>query len=607
MNAERNHIPHNDEAFETALITKLANEFYRSSERATQWPASIPGPSPVIPTVPTMIAGMPGSVSNLSGTSPSTPSGRPTDWADTPDNPGLSGGYPLATANILPQVYPGETVTPNASPERDSIPSGAHTSDSSEAYPFGEPRCNGEFFGSRDPRRPEDHRVEQRISQVSGADAFSTARDWYFLRGVDSSPTAGGVTTHSSTALPLSTLEVESIRRDFPALQQRVNGHPLVWLDNAATTQKPRSVIEATSHFYGRDNSNIHRAAHALAARATDLYEGGREKVRQFIGAADTKEIVFVRGTTEAVNLVAQTYGRTHIGRGDEILLTVMEHHANIVPWQLLAEQTGALLRIAPINDAGELLLEQFAPLLGPRTKLVAVTQVSNALGTINPVESIIGLAHARGIPVLVDGAQSAPHLPINVQAMDCDFFAFSGHKIFGPTGIGVLYGKSALLEEMPPYQGGGSMIKDVTFEKTAYSEIPQKFEAGTPDIAGVVGLGAAIDYLTAIGMPAIAAYEHELLEYATQALSSVRGFRPIGTAAAKASVLSFVLDGVRNEQVARHLDRHGIAVRSGHHCAQPAVRRFGLEGTVRPSLAFYNTHDEIDTLVRALHELRRR
>jgi cysteine desulfurase/selenocysteine lyase len=386
-----------------------------------------------------------------------------------------------------------------------------------------------------------------------------------------------------------------------------VHGHPLIWFDNAATTQKPRSVIEATSHFYSRDNSNIHRAAHALAARATELYERGREKVRQFIGATDTKEIVFVRGTTEAVNLVAQTYGRTHIGRGDEILLTVMEHHANIVPWQILAEQTGALLRVAPINDTGELILEQFIPLLSPRTKLVAVTHVSNALGTINPVETIIGMAHAQGIPVLVDGAQSAPHFPINVQAMDCDFFMFSGHKIFGPTGIGVLYGKASLLEKMPPYQGGGSMINDVTFEKTTYQGIPQKFEAGTPDIAGVVGLGAAIDYLSSIGMSAIAAYEHELLEYATQALSSVRGLRPIGTAAVKASVLSFVMDGLSNDQVGKHLDRYGIAVRAGHHCAQPTVRRFGLEGTVRPSLAFYNTRDEIDVFVRALHDLRRR
>ena len=404
----------------------------------------------------------------------------------------------------------------------------------------------------------------------------------------------------------MSALDIEAIRRDFPALHQSVQGKPLIWLDNAATTQKPRSVIDAVAQFYNRDNSNIHRAAHTLAARSTELYENGREKVRQFIGAADSSEIVFVRGTTEAINLVAQTYGRTHIGQGDEILLTTMEHHANIVPWQMLAEQTGAVLRVAPINDAGELILDQFAALLTSRTKLVAVTQVSNALGTINPVEQLIAMAHSRGVPVLVDGAQSAPHMPVNVQAMDCDFFVFSGHKIFGPTGIGVLYGKAALLEEMPPWQGGGNMIQDVTFEKTTYQGIPQKFEAGTPNIAGVVGLGAAIDYLNQVGIPAIAAYEHELLAYATHALSLVPGLRPIGTATAKASVLSFVMNGISNESVARHLDRHGIAVRAGHHCAQPTGRRYGLTGTVRPSLAFYNTPDEIDTLVRALSQIRK-
>jgi cysteine desulfurase/selenocysteine lyase len=595
----QDQIPHGDDPFDTALITKLANELYAESGGAAQWPASLPAGSLPVPTVPTTIAGMPGSVPNAPGVLPTLPTTLQVFPTDKPGNPGLSGGYPLATADVHPPVHAGQTDVPTASPAKPGLPSGAHASDSGDTYPFGEPRCNSEVFGG------------WKDSSLSETDMFSAASDYYFLRTVDSTAR----TAHSGSTQrfiqpsfqpSLSTLEVESIRRDFPTLHQRVNGHPLIWLDNAATTQKPRSVIDATSSFYSRDNSNIHRAAHTLAARATELYEGGREKVRQFIGAADTKEIVFVRGTTEAVNLVAQTYGRTHIGRGDEILLTEMEHHANIVPWQMLAEQTGALLRVAPINDTGELILEQFAPLLSPRTKLVAVTQVSNALGTINPVEAISGMAHAQGIPVLVDGAQSAPHLPINVQAMDADFFVFSGHKIFAPTGIGVLYGKAALLEEMPPYQGGGNMIKDVTFEKTAYQGIPQKFEAGTQDIAGVVGLGAAIDYLTRIGMPAIAAYEHELLEYATQALSSVRGLRPIGTASAKASVLSFVMDGIQNEQVAKHLDRHGIAVRSGHHCAQPTVRRFGLEGTVRPSLALYNTREEIDILVRALHNLRR-
>ncbi len=337
-----------------------------------------------------------------------------------------------------------------------------------------------------------------------------------------------------------------------------------------------------------------------------NFQKGRGEKVRQFLGAADAREIVFVRGTTEAVNLVAQTYGRKFIGSGDEILLTQMEHHANIVPWQLLAEQTGAVIRVAPINDTGELILEQFAVLLGPRTKLVAITHVSNALGTISPVEEIIAIAHSHGVPVLVDGAQSTPHIPINVQALDVDFFVFSAHKIFGPTGIGVLYGKTKWLEQMPPPQGGGNMIQDVTFAKTIHQSPPQRFEAGTQDIAGAVGLGAAIDYLTRLGVPAIAAYEHELLDYATAALSSVKGLRLIGTAPAKASVLSFVLAGAATEDVGRHLDKHGIAVRSGHHCAQPAVRRFRLESTVRPSLAFYNTREEVDALVRALELLQR-
>jgi cysteine desulfurase/selenocysteine lyase len=399
---------------------------------------------------------------------------------------------------------------------------------------------------------------------------------------------------------------VDGVRRDFPALHQLVNGKPLIWLDNAATTQKPQTVIDATSQFYGRDNSNIHRAAHTLAARSTELFEAGREKVRRFLGAADAKEIVFIRGTTEAINLVAQSYGRKNIGAGDEIILTELEHHANIVPWQLLAEQVGATLRVVPINDRGELILEEYARLLGPKTKFVSVAHVSNSLGTINPVEQIIALAHARGVPVLVDGAQSTPHLPVNVTALDVDFFVFSAHKIFGPTGIGALYGKAPLLEAMPPWQGGGHMIRDVRFEKTTYQNAPEKFEAGTPDIAGVVGLGAAIDYLFKVGIPAIAAYEHSLLDYATQALGTIPGLRPIGTAANKASVLSFVIPGVSNASIARHLDKQGIAVRAGHHCAQPAQRHFGLESTVRPSLAFYNTREEVDELVRALRLLRR-
>ena len=397
---------------------------------------------------------------------------------------------------------------------------------------------------------------------------------------------------------------MEALRRDFPALHQLVNGRPLVWLDNAATTQKPQRVIDATSAFYSRDNSNIHRGAHTLAARATDAFEGAREAVRRFIGAADAREIVFVRGTTEAINLVAQSFGRKNIGAGDEILITAIEHHANIVPWQLLAEQTGAVLRVAPVNDSGELILEEFGKLLGPRTKLVSVAHVANALGTVVPVEQIIAQSHAQGVPVLVDAAQSAPHLPINVTALDADFLVLSGHKIFGPTGIGVLYGKYPLLDAMPPWQGGGHMIEDVTFAKSSFQHAPAKFEAGTPDIAGAVGLGAAVDYLMNIGMDVICAHEQQLLAYATEALRSVRGLRLIGTAPAKASVLSFVIDGIAVEAIASHLDKNGIAARSGHHCALPALRRFGVDSTVRASLALYNTRQDVDALARALHLL---
>jgi SufS family cysteine desulfurase len=432
--------------------------------------------------------------------------------------------------------------------------------------------------------------------------SVNTTPSYYFLGPHESSSAiTPNLSNHAKAGW-----DIESIRRDFPALHQHVNGRPLIWLDNAATTHKPQTVIDATSRFYARDNSNIHRAAHTLAAHSTELFEAARESVQRFLGAASAKEIIFVRGTTEAINLVAQSYGRKNIGAGDEIILTELEHHANIVPWQLLAEQTGAVIRIAPINDRGEVMLEEFQKLLGARTKLAAVAHVSNALGTINPVEEMIALAHARGVPVLVDGAQSAPHIPVNVTALDADFFVFSAHKVFGPTGIGALYGKSVLLEGMPPWQGGGHMIKEVRFEKTTYQGAPEKFEAGTPDIAGAVGLGAAIDYLAKLGLPAIAAYEHSLLEYATEALSTLRGLRLIGTAADKASVLSFIIPGVSNESIARHLDRQGIAVRAGHHCAQPAHRHFGLESTVRPSLAFYNTRDEVDALAQAVRLLAR-
>ena len=400
--------------------------------------------------------------------------------------------------------------------------------------------------------------------------------------------------------------DVERVRRDFPALHQSVHGHPLVWLDNAATTHKPQAVIDATSEFYEKHNSNIHRAAHTLAARSTDLFEGGREAVRRFLNAPTKDDIVFLRGTTEAINLVAASYGGANIGPGDEIILSTIEHHANIVPWQLLAQRTGATIRVIPVNDRGEIIFEQYAALLSGRTKIVSVTHVANALGTVNPIREIIALAHAYGVPVLVDAAQSSPHIPLDVQALDADFLVFSGHKVFGPTGIGALYGKTALLEAMPPWQGGGHMIEDVTFAKTVYKGAPEKFEAGTPDIAGAVGLGAAIDYLESIGLPAIAAYEHDLLEYAQAGLAEVKGLRLIGTAREKASVMSFTVEGHENEAVAHHLDAHGIAVRSGHHCALPALRRFGVDQSVRASIAFYNTREDVDVFLRALHTLPR-
>jgi cysteine desulfurase/selenocysteine lyase len=390
-------------------------------------------------------------------------------------------------------------------------------------------------------------------------------------------------------------------RRDFPILQQQVNGRRLVWLDNAASTQKPQAVIDRLTRFYTHENSNIHRAAHTLAARSTDAYESAREKVRGFINAPSARDIIFVRGATEGINLVAQSWGRRNVGKDDEILVTHLEHHANIVPWQQLAAEKGARLRVVPVDDSGQVILDEYEKLLNPRTRIVAFTQVSNALGTVTPVREMTAMAHRHGARVLVDGAQGVCHMPVDVQALDADFYIFSGHKMFGPTGIGVVYGRTAELEAMPPWQGGGSMIADVTFEKTLFLGPPERFEAGTGNIADAVGLGAAIDYLSRIGMSNVAAYEHELLAYATQRLSTVPGLRLIGTAREKAGVLSFVLDECKTEDVGKALDQEGIAVRAGHHCAQPILRRFGLESTVRPSLALYNTTEDIDALVEAV------
>jgi len=398
--------------------------------------------------------------------------------------------------------------------------------------------------------------------------------------------------------------DVHAVRKDFPILQERVNGYPLAWLDNAATTQKPQVVIERISAFYQHENSNIHRAAHELAARATDAYEGARDIVARFINASSSSEVVFVRGSTEAINLVAKSWGKQYIGEGDEIVISWLEHHANIVPWQQLCAETGAVLRVIPVDDSGQVILSEYQKLLSHKTKLVSFTQVSNALGTVTPAQEMIELAHRVGARVLLDAAQSVSHLRVDVQSLDCDWLVFSGHKIFGPTGIGVLYGKADLLEATQPWQGGGNMIEDVTFENTVYQPAPAKFEAGTGNIADAVGLGAALDYLTQIGIENVARYEHELLVYGMHALQSVPGVRLIGTATEKTSVLSFVLAGHSNQDVGVALNKAGIAVRTGHHCAQPILRRFGLESTVRPSLAFYNTYEEIDRLVNVVRRM---
>ena len=404
---------------------------------------------------------------------------------------------------------------------------------------------------------------------------------------------------------PDTPLDVERIRRDFPILRQHVRGKPLVYLDNAATTQKPQAVIDALVGFYTADNANVHRGVHLLSERATAAFEQARATVRHFLGAADTTEIVFVRGATEGINLVARTWGRAHLAPGDEVLVSTLEHHSNIVPWQMVCGETGAVLRVIPVNDCGELLMDEFDALFGDRTRLVSIVHVSNALGTVNPIREIVRRAHARGVPVLVDGAQAVSHLPVDVQQLDCDFYVFSGHKVFGPTGIGVLYGKSRLLETMPPYQGGGDMISSVTFERTDYNSVPYRFEAGTPDIAGAIGLAAALEYVTAVGLDRIRAHERDLLAYATACLSSVPGVRLIGPAGDKAAIVSFVMEGVHPHDIGTIVDRDGVAIRTGHHCCQPLMRRLGVDATARASFAFYNTPGEIDALAAALGHVR--
>ncbi len=412
------------------------------------------------------------------------------------------------------------------------------------------------------------------------------------------------VSAKSSMVSVESGWDVERVRADFPVLHQTVNGKPLVYLDNGASSQVPQVVIDRGSIYLEQEHSNIHRGVHYLSQRATTAYEGAREKVKRFLNARDAKECIFVRGATEGINLVMHGYGRKLIGAGDEIIISAMEHHANIVPWQMLCEEKGARLRVIPMNDAGELLLDEYDALLNERTKFVALTHVSNALGTINPIKEMIGQAHKYGVPVLIDGAQSAPHMPVDVQDLDCDFFAFSGHKVYAPTGSGIVYGKAEILEQMNPFQGGGDMIKSVTFAKTIYAELPNKFEAGTPAIASQIGLGAAIDYLNSIDREQAAVYEHELLRYATERISAIEGVRIIGTARDKASVLSFVIDDIHPHDIGTILDQEGIAVRAGHHCAQPVMQRFNIPATARASFAFYNTKEEVDILASTIEKV---
>lgn len=441
-----------------------------------------------------------------------------------------------------------------------------------------------------EPASP-DTAAPPRTSSLATFDAFA------FSPFLAPSPVQPGVRTIGIGSAGLA--------QDFPILGQRINGHRLIWLDNAATTQKPQCVIDRLSQFYETENSNVHRAAHTLAARATDAYEAAREKVRRFLGAGSTSEIVFVRGATEAINLVAQAWGRANVKAGDEIIITWLEHHANIVPWQQLCAATGAHLRVVPVDDSGTLRLDEYEKLFTSRTKFVSATHVSNALGTINPVAELVSIAHSHNVPILIDGAQAVSHQRVNVTALDADFYVFSGHKVFGPTGIGVLYGKKALLESLPPWQGGGNMIADVTFERTVYQKPPARFEAGTGNIADAVGLGAALDYLDRVGMERITAQEGLLLEYGARDLARIPGLRIIGSAPHRAGVLSFVIEGHRPEDISKALDRRGIAVRAGHHCAQPILRRFGVESTVRASLALYNTHEDLEALTQALYDLK--
>ena len=529
------------------------------------------------------------------------PTGWPGDTAGLPDENFLqelanqffqAPPVPQGAAGPIPSSVAGSGISPSAVNQGNSVDLADPQTSLPDPHFAGTGHVPASVAGSG--RTP----ASALLQRTTGAE-----NNFYFIN--EKSPFVRAYQPQAAdAALASPPFDVNQVRRDFPILHQHVNGRPLVWLDNAATTQKPQSVIDRISHYYRHDNSNIHRAAHELAARSTDAYEGARDKVRAFLNAASPNEIVFVRGATEAINLVAKSWGQQFLQPGDEIVVTHLEHHANIVPWQQLAAAKGLKLKVVPVDDDGQVLLDGYANLLSHRTKLVSFTQVSNALGTITPARKMAEMAHAAGAKVLIDGAQAVSHMPVDVRALDADWYVFSGHKVFGPTGIGVLYGKEDLLNATDPWQGGGNMIRDVTFEHTTYHQAPGRFEAGTGNIADAIGLGTAIDYVTGIGMHLISQYEHYLLQYATRLLREVPGLRLIGTAPDKAGVLSFVLDGYRTEDVGSTLNTQGIAVRSGHHCAQPILRRFGQESTVRPSLALYNTCSDIDALVAVLHRL---
>ena len=627
------------------FIQQLANQFFKSppvpaapatGSSATAIPASVAG-SGISPS-----AGHQGNGVDIKDPQTSLPdphfagtghvpaavagSGRSPSYnnpqASVPDGGVQSRSQSAQAPNQFASV-PNQFDAGKADPFLGSIP-GAHSWDAGTATDSWDagaatPGWNAvpgpQGFGAAIPGTPSPSSIPgpHSFSNIPGASQlnasqlpFSTDPGYYFLG--EKSPFGTYVSEHpalpAQAALPAPPYDVNQVRRDFPVLHQHVNGRPLVWLDNAATTQKPQMVIDRISHYYSHDNSNIHRAAHELAARSTDAYEGAREKVMKFLHAGSVNEIVFVRGATEAINLVAKSWGHQYLQRGDEIIVSHLEHHANIVPWQQLAAEKELKIRVIPVDDDGQVLLDEYSKLLSNKTKLVSFTQVSNALGTITPAAKMVEMAHAVGAKALVDGAQAVSHMPVDVRALDADWYVFSGHKVFGPTGIGVLYGKEDILNATEPWQGGGNMIKDVTFEHTTYHNAPGRFEAGTGNIADAIGLGAAIDYVTGIGMHLISQYEHYLLQYATRLLLGIPGLHLIGTAPDKAGVLSFVIDGYRNEDIGSSLNANGIAVRSGHHCAQPILRRFGHESSVRPSLALYNTCSDIDALVSSLHRL---